>query len=235
MHLTGDEGLADPTKLHIAIKEVDINTIKYMLRSNKNVVHARDNSGRTALHWTVVLGSHRSTKIILKRTSWWYLDRCDYNGCTPLHYAAQAGRSEETRMLLKRGVSANARDVSGKTPMHYAVLVGNAFIIQRLYDHKGDLWMRDKDGNLPLDLTNDKPDIISLVRRLMKPKILCFRLFYPKPTKEKGRLNYAEKFPYGQKANKVNRCLPKDMLRDMMIADALRNKHELEHKEMEYK
>ncbi|CAM6093548.1 unnamed protein product [Calypogeia fissa] len=232
MYLSGDTG--DPTKLHVAIKEGDIITVRDVLKKNIDLVFARDKSGRTALHWTVVLGTPKITKCILKRTSWWYIDRCDYNGSTPLHYAAQSGRSDEARRLLNRGAYANARDLRKRTPLHYAVLVGNAFIIQRLVDHKGNLWLGDKDGNLPIDLT-ENPDMIALVKKLMKPKVSWFRMCFPKRfIHKKGRLDYEDKFPYINKANKVKRCLPKDMLKDMLIADINRNKHDLEHREVYY-
>jgi ankyrin repeat protein len=112
--------------------------------------YARDQSGKTVLHWASQNGVVETVKLILEyRTATVVTDQLnkpttkeafnvmDNQGRTPLHEAAITDQSEIIRLLLKRGAQFNIKDNQGKTPLDYLSSPENSLlkIVNQLFEN----------------------------------------------------------------------------------------------------
>mmetsp|Transcript_10038 Transcript_10038/g.22886 ORF Transcript_10038/g.22886 Transcript_10038/m.22886 type:complete len:631 (-) Transcript_10038:13-1905(-) len=104
----------------------------------------------TAMHYASLYG-HREVMSILvdaganpSATNRW--------GATPLHFAAFAGQLESMEMLLQGfRCSVNAVDLVGSSPLHFAALAGRLAPVRLLVEAGADVFLKDEDGDTPLD------------------------------------------------------------------------------------
>ncbi|ULT86850.1 hypothetical protein L3Y34_006523 [Caenorhabditis briggsae] len=150
----GDRTLVDvrdgtrQTPLLCAIMSGRIENAEF-LANNGADVHAVDENGRNAVHWSVVCGQ-------LDSLNWSIAKGVDIEAhdndqeCTPLHYATC---DEDTPpevsqaiivTLLKHGAKPNTVDTDDRTPIHWCSSNGNLDAIKALYNSGGDLTWRDK-------------------------------------------------------------------------------------------
>uniref|UniRef100_A0A1I7TYJ5 ANK_REP_REGION domain-containing protein n=1 Tax=Caenorhabditis tropicalis TaxID=1561998 RepID=A0A1I7TYJ5_9PELO len=136
------------TPLLCAIMSGKIENAEF-LANNGADVHAIDENGRNAIHWSVVCGQ-------LESLNWSIVKGVDIQGkdydqeCTPLHYATC---NEDTPpevsqaiivTLLKHGAQPNPIDADGRTPIHWCSSNGNLDAIEVIFKSGGDLTCRDK-------------------------------------------------------------------------------------------
>jgi len=75
----------------------------------------------------------------------------------PLHAAAESGHLEMIKLLVDKGADLNAASGwYGWTALHLAVTGGHNATVAFLLDAGADLNLRDKNGNIPLDLAIEK-------------------------------------------------------------------------------
>ncbi|CAB0040658.1 unnamed protein product [Trichogramma brassicae] len=101
-------------------------------------VDARDDSGKTALHWSVVRGHENIVESLLKRS--------DSPKLTPRRVTRQSIRDTQRR------VKVNAVDNYGQTPLHLAVEGSNERIIELLLRNGADPNFADEEGYAPLQM-----------------------------------------------------------------------------------
>jgi ankyrin repeat protein len=78
-------------------------------------IKARDENGKTPLHWAAVNKYPLIAAELIKRGA--EINARDKNGRTPLHIAANRSENPEVILLLvKRGADIAAKDNNGKTP-----------------------------------------------------------------------------------------------------------------------
>ncbi|XP_046474385.1 transient receptor potential channel pyrexia [Neodiprion pinetum] len=150
------------TPLHLAAVTVDSNDPKDMSRFERivdilvsasasvNIVHP--DTGTTALHHAVTLGSREATKRLLEGGAW-PTARCIGTGITPLHIAASAGFHDILRILLFDMDSSfvDVQDEVGRTPLHAAAYQGHLASIRVLVDSGSNLASETKTGVTVID------------------------------------------------------------------------------------
>jgi len=70
-------------------------------------------------------------------------------GRTPLHLT-HCG--EIARFLLDNGAPLEDRDPEGRTPLHTSALNGELHVAEVLLQHGSNIWARDNEDHLPIDL-----------------------------------------------------------------------------------
>ena len=111
--------------LHLAAFIGDTNAIFALVSSSvpaaaralldaKAEIEAKDNDGKTPLHWAAAEGHEEATRALLNAGA--KIEAKGNDGKTPLHWAAVAGHKKTTRALLNAGADRKAKDNDGKTP-----------------------------------------------------------------------------------------------------------------------
>ena len=133
------------------------------LLSEYGVLEARDNEGRTALHWAGIGGDEVMTRVLLNQE--FDIEDKDHNGETILHLVCRGQRRLQLRpaprsdnyyavaqmLFFNNQACANSRNNAGETPLHVAAQNGHSKIIQLLLNHGADLKAEDKSGKTALD------------------------------------------------------------------------------------
>jgi ankyrin repeat protein len=133
-------------------------------------VDARDEWGRTPLHWAASTGYIKAVELLLDRgadinakdndglgsgTGSW---RQGY-GRTPLHYAAYQCEPDVVKLLLGRGADVNAKDKGGRTPLDAASEEGHTKVVAIIravtgsalsLDAGADVNAKDNEGSTAL-------------------------------------------------------------------------------------
>ena len=124
-------------------------------------LNARDDDGRTPLHWVV-----SESDVILSRVQWLLeagatVDARNNDGQTPLHKLAQVSDPGQIKrspqlaaMLLAYGADPSASGHSGRTPLHYAAERDNTEVARELLYAEADLAASGADGLTPLHLAS---------------------------------------------------------------------------------
>src|SRR5438270_147359 len=85
----------------------------------------------------------------------------DDAGWTPLHEASFNGHYECIRtlldhFLLRNGAKVNEKDTVGRTTLHYDSLNGYEECIRILLDSGANVYEKDNEGLIPLDIVSNK-------------------------------------------------------------------------------
>lgn len=130
--------MSDPGEFFLAVQRGDAPTVQRLLQTDANLIHATDNDGRTALHWTAEKDHAEVATVLLNagadieaRTSW---------GASPLDWAAVLGSSNVANLLLARGAS-------GLT-LITAVSLGMISEVRRIIESGEDLKAHRRRGAL---------------------------------------------------------------------------------------
>lgn len=122
-------------EIHDAAKEGNVERIKALIKTNREVVSSQDHNGNTPLHIAAYYGSRDGAALLITnganvnaRNTW---------GETPLHFASWTGRKEVAELLIAKGADVNARNNSGRTPLHDATYKNNAAVADFLKSHGG--------------------------------------------------------------------------------------------------
>lgn len=107
------------TLLHLAIGSAT--RLHLLLSRGASVlkVDARDQTGRTALHYAAAAGYHSALQVLVAHGA--DVTARDPMGATALHLGILSPHSVE--FALQRGISAIATDDLGRTPMHYLMML----------------------------------------------------------------------------------------------------------------
>ena len=90
-----------------------------------NLLHERNKSGFTALHYAAFFGQMESVAALLRAQvpiDEVVLSKRQHNQCTPLHLAAWQGHAAVVTLLIEQGASITARDARGFGLSEYLVL-----------------------------------------------------------------------------------------------------------------
>ena len=100
------------TPLHWAAANGQLETVKWLVQKNSDLLCMQDSDGLTPLHWAAAMGHLEAVKWQVERRGD-LLFMQDKYGLTPLDCAVQYGRHEVERWLVKKGGGAvTARPVS---------------------------------------------------------------------------------------------------------------------------
>lgn len=118
-----------------------------------------DDSGMTALHWTVLRGHEVCARLLLDRGAEVDVKQKGLN--TPLLLAAASGHDHLARLLLLRGADIKVVNHRGFNAVFMAVLCGHAskglpWLLQLLHARGLDLNYTDRSGATPLHLCAER-------------------------------------------------------------------------------
>ena len=118
------------------------------LKQDKNLVNARDNGGKGALHWAALYGQKEVVNLLLAQKA--DVNALDENGFTPLHWAATFNRSDVTQVLMANKADANLKVPRfGWTPLRLAVIHGHISTAEALLNGGADPNVKDEE-NIPV-------------------------------------------------------------------------------------
>jgi ankyrin repeat protein len=135
---------------------------------------ARDERGRTPLHWAASHGHFRIVRLLCL-TQGVDIEARTTDGETPLHFAAKGGKIGAVKILLHNGADINAQVTgNGFTALHYAVhhsyRVGNVQqeLVSLLLDKGVDINAETGEGRTALYFAracDDRPMVALLEQR----------------------------------------------------------------------
>lgn len=105
-------------------------------------VDARDEGGRTPLHFaaeTPKRGSEMATALIRAGAT---VDARDTESKTPLHSACWIGPESTAAVLLMAGANVYAKDATGRTPLDYAIDTGE--VLDKAEAERQRLFVRER-------------------------------------------------------------------------------------------
>ncbi|KAJ3179825.1 hypothetical protein HDU87_002393 [Geranomyces variabilis] len=127
----------------------DHNLVASLTTANPDAVRAKDEDGRTALHWAAS-GKHLEiTRGLLAAGG--DATTADDGGMTPLHIAASTGSHEIVLLLLEAAPAViDNKTESGQTALHYAASKNHAEVVDALLNAGADPSARDRYGQTPM-------------------------------------------------------------------------------------
>jgi len=159
-------GCGPSVDIHLAAREGNIEAVKQAIDDGADL-NAKDNVNMTPLHWAANGGHKEIVELLITnganvnartpRMVGWH---------TPLHDAAAAGHKEVAELLIAEGADVNAKDSTfGRTLLHIAAREGHKEIVELLIAKGADVNAKDKNGETPLDLAKNNPEITDLLRK----------------------------------------------------------------------
>jgi ankyrin repeat protein len=90
-----------------------------LIDSGADVSHT-DKTGRTAIHWQVIVARKLTVKLLLENGGSEIVNEQDIDGNTALHYASIYNRVGIVKILINNGADPAIKNVEGKTAVDYA-------------------------------------------------------------------------------------------------------------------
>ncbi|HOW35090.1 MAG TPA: ankyrin repeat domain-containing protein [Candidatus Omnitrophota bacterium] len=156
-------------EIHEAAKSGDIAKLRSLLDKDPALLYAKDEMGKTPLHWTVGRGQIKAMKVLLDEYHVNVDVRNDNQG-TPLHVAASQAQPEAAKILIAHGATVNARTKNGSTPLHFAAYKGrkpgHIETAKILIENGADVNAKIDNGATPLSMAMSRGnnEIVALLR-----------------------------------------------------------------------
>ncbi len=134
--------------IHDAAKAGDLAKVKAIIEREPGLIGAKDETGRTPLHWAC-RGVHVDVvKYLVERGA--DVNAQDRSSITPLHSVASRGHLEAARVLVGAGAGLEARTAAGATPLHMAAAQGRPDAAAFLFERGARLNVQDGNEDTPL-------------------------------------------------------------------------------------
>jgi len=156
---------AGPSAIFSAVKADDVAKVKTLVDAEPGLVRARDDTGRTPLHWAARGGSVSMLALLVDKGA--EVNAVDRGGSAPLHSLASAGNTEGLRLLLDRGAEVNLASAQGETALHLAAVAGRVEAVRLLIARKADIERANSYGRTPLVLAAREMGGIDVIRVLL--------------------------------------------------------------------
>ncbi|MFP3016242.1 MAG: ankyrin repeat domain-containing protein [Wolbachia sp.] len=132
-----------------------------LLENSYKNIYARDENGRTALHYAVEV---KTVELLVEKGV--NVNAADARGYTALHLAVTEKRLETVRELIKSGANVNAEEYGNKcTPLHLACMVGKVEIVKELVEARAEIEQEDKFGMTAMDYAKNSREITEVLKK----------------------------------------------------------------------
>jgi ankyrin repeat protein/serine/threonine protein kinase len=122
-----------------------------LLLDRGHYINSKGPNGWSPLFYCAFTGHEKLMELLLERGA--DVRGRDANGRTALHLATSRDHLRMVAALLSSGAEVNAQEsILGSTPLHLAAERGNVAICECLIFNEGNLTIKDKAGQTPLDL-----------------------------------------------------------------------------------
>lgn len=160
--LRGEPALLD------AAKKGEIERVKKLLTEDN--VNCRDEYGRnsTPLHLAAGYNHLDVVEYLLENKA--DVNAKDKGGLVPLHNASSYGHVDVASLLIRYNSVINATDRWNFTPLHEAAQKGRTQVCSLLIIHGADVYLKNQEGQIPLDLAT-ADDVIALLQDAMMKDI----------------------------------------------------------------
>jgi hypothetical protein len=146
------------TWLHQVIFLQDLEAVNALIKAGQDV-NAKDDLGRTALHYASSIGSRPIVETLLKKGSFKDVELADKMGYKPLHLASEGGYHGVIEALIKEGeADVNSAGPDGFQPLHLICQAGRSVACFAALLTVGELLdLKDQDmyGRTPQDILRD--------------------------------------------------------------------------------
>ena len=122
--------------------------------SNQNIIHSKDNDGKTALLISIEQGHINIIKLLLENGA--NVHDTDKDKNTALHFAARnkygikKHQEHIVKLLLDKGVRPYGKNNHHKTPLHQACSTGNLAIVQMLLTNNSNIKIKNTSIHNPI-------------------------------------------------------------------------------------
>lgn len=131
----------------------------------KNVCYQAYSHTNSKLLFKAVKDGNYTMMTSLINENKYLLHDFDYFNQTVLHWMAKRNRYNMISFVVKNGGNINKEDYVGRTPLHIGCAMNNIEAVMILLYEFANPFAKDKNGNMPNDLTEDKV-ILDIFRRV---------------------------------------------------------------------
>ncbi|MFJ5423195.1 ankyrin repeat domain-containing protein [Wolbachia endosymbiont of Drosophila barbarae] len=132
-----------------------------LLENSFKNIYARDEKGRTALHYAVEV---KTVELLVKKGA--NVNAADVEGYTALHLAVTEKRLENVKELIRSGADINAEEYESKcTPPHLACMIGEKEILEELVEAGAEIEQADKFGMTAIDYAKNSKEITEVLKK----------------------------------------------------------------------
>ncbi|GFS92088.1 ankyrin-3 [Nephila pilipes] len=135
--ITTFKNYSELSPLHTAILRNDMEIVKILLQTEKNINKHLSLWDYTVLHRASEVGKASLVNTLIEMKV--DVDSKTEIGITPLHTAAQYGHLEVAKTLIQNGADVNAKTLLDETPLHCAAHSGIKEIVELLLNHKAEV------------------------------------------------------------------------------------------------
>ncbi|CAF0800530.1 unnamed protein product [Brachionus calyciflorus] len=138
----------------------NLDGLKEKIETNnvEDLVHKKDQSGRTALHWACVGGKKEIVDFLIENYKL-DLDDEDETGWTPLMISSSIGSLPLVKLFLERKCDPNKPNINQQRPLHYACSKNYPAIVKELIENGADCNLADRYGHTPLHRAASKGNL----------------------------------------------------------------------------
>ncbi len=134
---------------------------KELLENSYKNIYARDENGRTALHYAI---DAKTVRLLVEKGV--NVNAADVGRYTALHLAVIEKRLKTVRELIKSGGNINAEEYGSKsTPLHLACMVGEKEIVEELVKAGAEIEQVDKFGMTGMDYAKNSKEINEILKK----------------------------------------------------------------------
>jgi ankyrin repeat protein len=135
-------------EIHTAAQKGDLTAVKACVENNPDSVNAKDEDGRTPLHWSCRGDYLDLVAYLLDKGA--DVNALDNNRIAPLHSLAVRNLIAAAQLLIEKGADVNCQDYDKQTPLHHAAASGRVQVSTLLVEKGTNLEIKDNWGRTPL-------------------------------------------------------------------------------------